>query len=143
MQRRQFIGSVSGPVLAACAVCLGACSKSDAGGNATNPVVPPSNVNLSIDLNSNLLSVGSSMVQNGVIIARLATGNTSSSFTAVQVACTHEGSSINYNAAGNNFVCPLHGSVFTSTGAVSVGPAVNSLKKYTVVVTGNSLTITG
>jgi cytochrome b6-f complex iron-sulfur subunit len=138
MERRDFINTLSGPVLAACAVCMGACSKSSAGGN-TGAV----NANFNVDLASSLLSVGSSLVQSGVIVVRLASGNVPTSFTAVQVACTHEGTSINYNSAGGNFVCPNHGSTFSTSGTVTLGPATNSLKKYNIVIAGNIMTVSG
>lgn len=145
MERRQFLGNLSGPVLAACAVCMGACSK---GGDSSTPgtgvvVTPPANANITVNLATNLLSVGSSVVQDGVIIVRLATGNTPSSFTAVQVACTHEGTSINFNSASNQFVCPNHGSTFNTSGGVTLGPAAKALKQYTVSITGSTLTVTG
>jgi cytochrome b6-f complex iron-sulfur subunit len=145
MERRQFLGNLSGPVLAACAVCMGACSKG--GDSGTTPggtvVTPPANANITVNLNTSLLSVGSSIVQDGVIIVRLATGNTPSSFTAVQVACTHEGTSINFNSSSNQFVCPNHGSTFNTSGGVTLGPASKALKQYTVTITGSTLTVTG
>lgn len=137
MQRRQFLGTLTGPVVAACAVCMGACSKSAGGSNGAV------SANFTIDLGSQLLAVGSSLVQNGVIVARLSAGNTSSSFTAVQVACTHEGNPIGFNPAGNNFICPAHGSTFTAQGAVTQGPASSSLKQYNISVSGNVMTVTG
>jgi cytochrome b6-f complex iron-sulfur subunit len=137
MQRREFLGTLTGPVVAACAVCMGACSKNGGGSNGAV------NANFTIDLSSNLTTVGSSSVQNGVIVVRLAPGNLPASFTAVQVACTHEGTFINYNANGNNFVCPNHGSTFTTVGAVTLGPASSSLKQYNVVISGSTMTVTG
>ena len=140
MERRAFLGSLTGPVAAVCAVCMGACSKSS-DSSSSNTTAPPAN--LSIDLGSNLLTVGSSIVQGGVIVVRLAAGNASSSFTAVQLACTHEGTSINWNAAKNNFVCPNHGSTFSSNGAVTLGPAATNLKVYNISINGSTMTITG
>lgn len=144
MERRAFLGSLSGPVVAVCAVCMGACSKSSStsatpGAGGTGPV----NVNFTVDLNSNLTTIGSSMVQSGVIIVRLAAGNTPGSFTAVQVACTHEGTSINFNQAANKFICPNHGSTFSTTGAVTLGPAGSSLKAYNITINGSVMTISG
>lgn len=143
MERRAFLGSLTGPVAAVCAVCLGACGKSGDAPSSGPAPVPPANVNFTIDLNANLTTVGASMVQSGVIVVRLATGNTASSFTAVQVACTHEGTSINFNQSGNNFVCPNHGSTFTTNGNVTLGPASSALKKYNITIAGNIMTISG
>lgn len=139
MERREFLGSITSPVLAACAVCMAACSKS--GGSSANTGAVAAN--FTINLSTSLLAVGSSVVQNGVIVVRLAASNVPSSFTAVQVACTHEGTSINFNAQQNQFVCPNHGSTFTTSGAVTLGPAATSLKQYNVAISGNTMTITG
>jgi cytochrome b6-f complex iron-sulfur subunit len=137
MQRRQFLGALTGPVVAACTVCMAACSKSAGGSNGAV------NANFTVDLASNLTAVGSSLIQNGVIMVRLAPANVPVSFTAVQVACTHEGTFINYNPGGNNFVCPNHGSTFTAGGAVTLGPASSSLKQYNISISGNVMTVTG
>lgn len=149
MERRAFIGNVTAPVFAACAACLAACSKSGAGsstnnnGGSTGGNTGAVNVNFTVDLSQSLLTVGSSLVQSGVIVVRLNTGNVPSAFTAVQVACTHQGTSINYNAQGNDFVCPLHGSVYSTTGAVLNGPATAALKQYATTINGNIMTVTG
>lgn len=144
MERREFLGNLTGPVLVACAACMGACSK---GGtttsNNTGGVNPPTNANITVNLATSLLSVGSSVVQDGVIIVRLASSNVPASFTAVQVACTHEGTSINFNSSSNQFVCPNHGSTFSTSGAVTLGPAAKALKQYNVSITGDTLTVTG
>ena len=139
MERREFLGSLGAPILAACAVCMAACSKSSSGGTSATPV----SADFTIDLGTNLLTVGSSLVQNGVIIVRLASGNIVSSFTAVAVACTHEGTSINYNAAGNKFICPNHGSTFSTNGTVTLGPAGSSLKQFNITITGTSMRVNG
>lgn len=139
MERRKFIGTLSAPVVAACAVCMGACSKSSSGGNGT----AGGSANFTVDLGSNLLTIGSSLVQSGVIVVRLATGNIPASFTAVQVACTHEGTSINFNAAQNKFICPNHGSTFSTSGSVTLGPATTNLKSYNISISGNTMTVTG
>jgi len=144
MERREFLGSLTGPVAAVCAVCMGACSKS--GSSSTNGTAGSSGAvaaNFTVDLNSNLTTVGSSLVQGGVIIVRLSTGNTPSSFTAVQVACTHEGTGINFVSVSNNFICPNHGSTFTTAGVVTLGPATSSLKSYNIAISGNTMTVSG
>ena len=139
MERRDFLNTLSAPVLVACAACLGACSKTGGGGGSNGGVA----ANFTIDLGSSLLTVGSSLVQSGVIVARLAAGNTPAAFTAVQVACTHEGSSINFNSTQGNFVCPNHGSTFTSSGVVTLGPAASNLKTYSIVISGTTMTVSG
>ena len=141
MERRKFISEVGLSVAGICAVCLGACSKSNAPGSGGGP--GPANVDFTVDLNSNLLTIGNSIVQSGVIVVRIAAGNTASSFTAVQVNCTHEGTAINYNTGQGIFICPNHGSRFSTNGTVLLGPATSNLNQYNISVVGTSLNVTG
>jgi len=139
MLRKDFISTLGFSVAAVCGGCLAACSKS----NSVSGGAAPTNVNFNIDLASELINVGDSKPVGGVIVVRTAAGNTAASFTAVQLACTHEGASIAWNTSVNEFVCPLHGSIFTAGGAVVNGPATSPLKKYTIVVTNTTLNVTG
>jgi Rieske Fe-S protein len=142
MDRKNFISTVGMSVVAVCSGCLAACSKS--GNNVgTSGGTVPTGFSFTTDLGSELIGVGNSKVSNGVIVVRIAAGSDPASFTAVQVACTHQGTSINYNAGQGQFVCPNHGSVFSTSGAVVQGPASRSLMKYTVSITGNTLTVNG
>ena len=102
---------------------------------------PPSTALFTADLGSALTNVGDSKVSNGVIVARVATGNAVASFVAVQVACTHEGGILGYNGSQGLFVCPLHGSIFSKTGTVVQGPATTSLKQYNISITGSTLEV--
>ena len=145
MEREEFLSKLGIGVLMACAGCgLVSCSKKgDASPNsgAKAPAAGSGTV-FTADLSNSLLNIGDTKVANGVILARVAGGNTASSFTAVQVACTHEGTSINYNQNQGIFICPLHGSQFSQTGQVLLGPAAASLQKFTVTVAGNIATVT-
>ena len=142
MNRRKFIYNLGSPVFAACAVCLAGCGKSaDTPNNSSGSTTPAGTVNFTVDLGSQLVNIGSSLVQAGVIVVRLAAGNTSGSFTAVQVACTHQGISINYVSSANDFECPAHGSRFTTDGAVINGPAASALTKFSIRISGNTMTV--
>jgi cytochrome b6-f complex iron-sulfur subunit len=140
MKRRAFLGSITGPVVAACAVCMGACSKTTGGDSFTSGGV---SANFNVDLLTNITTVGSSILQNGIVIVRLATGNVPASFTAVQAACTHQGTFVSYNQAANKFICPNHGANFSTTGAVTQGPATNPLKVYVITISGSTMTVIG
>lgn len=144
MKRNEFLSKLGIGTLAVCMGCsMVSCSKSGNPGPSNNDNNPPaSGTNVDIDLNSSLKNVGDQLVRNGVIVVRVAGGNTASSFTAVQVACTHEGTSINYNNSQGIFICPLHGSEFSKTGALIQGPATRSLKQYAVAINGSTLTVT-
>jgi Rieske Fe-S protein len=149
MEREEFLSKLGIGALAVCmGTCMAACSKSgdaapsnnNTGGGTVNP--PATGTTITADLSSSLTAIGDTKVSNGVIIVRIAAGNAASAFTAVQVACTHEGTAINYNNNQSLFICPLHGSIFSKTGAVVQGPATTALKQYTVAVSNNTLTVT-
>ena len=145
MERKEFLSAFGIGLAAVCTGgCLASCSKSDtapppAGGGGTNP---PAGVNFTVDLNTEIKNVGESLTRSGVIVVRLAQGNATTAFTAVQVACTHQGTAVGFNAAQGNFVCPSHGSQFTTTGAVLNGPATANLKKYNMTIAGSTMTVT-
>jgi cytochrome b6-f complex iron-sulfur subunit len=103
---------------------------------------PANNAIFTVDLDSSIKNVGDSTVSNGIILARIATGNAAGSFVAVQVTCTHEGGTLGYNGSQGLFVCPLHGSVFSKSGSVVQGPATTSLRQYNIGITGSTLSVT-
>jgi cytochrome b6-f complex iron-sulfur subunit len=139
MERREFLGSLSSPVVAVCAVCMGACSKSADNGNGTPGVV----ANFTVDLGTQLKTIGSSFASNGVLVARLDASNTPASFVAVQQACTHQGTSINYVSTNHTFLCPNHGAEFSTSGANIGGQSTSALKVYTISITGITMTVSG
>jgi cytochrome b6-f complex iron-sulfur subunit len=101
--------------------------------------VTPSNV--SIDLSTSIKTVGEYTYSGGAIIARVATGNTAASFIALAKTCTHEGTTVIYQSNGK-IHCPNHGAEYNATtGAVTLGPSTKALTKYTVAVSGTTLTI--
>ena len=147
MDRKEFFSTFGFGLGAVCAgACLASCSKSstDTPGGGMGPTPPPAaGVSFTVDLNSEIKNMGESVTKSGVIVVRLAAGASASSFTAVQVACTHEGTAINFNNSQTRFICPNHGSQFTTEGVVLNGPASRNLKKYTITIASNTMTVTG
>lgn len=144
MERRQFIEKVTAPVAIACLSCMGmGCSKSANSTNNSNTPTPPSNVNFTINLTSQLTTIGSSVAQNGIIVVRLASTNVPGSFVAVQESCPHQGTSIAFFASSNTFICPNHGAVFNTSGSNIGGQQTGALKVYAVSINGSTLTVTG
>ncbi len=142
MNRRDVILKIfsGGAILALSPTIITACKK----------VVDPDNNNnnnnngsgtITIDLTdpqySGLNTAGGSILKQGIIIAN--TGN--NVFIALDSTCTHQGCTIAYNAAANNFPCPCHGSVYSTTGSVITGPAPLPVQSYQVTKSGNVLTI--
>ena len=74
----------------------------------------------------------------GIIVLRTS-GN---SVKALSRRCTHQGQTVNIDAANNNLLCPSHDSVFDFNGYVISGPASSSLAQYSASIDGNIITIT-
>ena len=131
ISRKDFLKSiVIGATAVTGIVCLAACGSSSP--------TQPTNVDFTLDVSTGALAtLGGSIVQNGVLVVR----TTATDFIAVQAACTHEGTTINWQQANNRFKCPNHGATFTASGAVTVGPATRDLAKYNTTLTGTSLRV--
>lgn len=140
MERNEFLKLLGTASLAVCAGCaLESCStSSDPSGPAA-----PTGVDFTLDLtaaaNAPLLIDGGSVYKSGIVIVCLSAA--SSAYTAVSQACTHQGTTIAFQASAGNFLCPNHGSRFSTTGGVINGPAVASLKKYSTSVSGTNLRV--
>jgi cytochrome b6-f complex iron-sulfur subunit len=147
MERQEFISKLGIGLVAVCAGCsLVSCGSKgsnpspDVGGAPPPPRTGSGNV-FTIDTSSELVNIGDSKMEDGIILVRIAAGSAESSFTAVQVACTHQGTAINYNTGQAIFICPAHGSEFSKNGQVLQGPASTPLQKYNVTISGTTLTV--
>jgi cytochrome b6-f complex iron-sulfur subunit len=138
MDRKDFLSQVGvGAAAFLAPICLGGIAGCGKSSNDSTPSAP-SNVDFTLDVSSGALaSNGGFLVSQGILVARTNAG----AFLAVSAACTHEGTSVTYNAANNNFVCPNHGAKFSSTGMVTLGPATTNLKSYNTSLTNSTLRI--
>lgn len=110
--------------------------------DACSTTVPaPVDVDFTIDINdpdfSALKNVGGFAYNEGIIIVHNAAGN----FDAFSQACTHSGCTVNYDSGLQRFPCPCHGSVYSNSGNVINGPAVNPLKSYQTELNGDMLRV--
>ncbi|MEA5458490.1 Rieske (2Fe-2S) protein [Arcicella sp. LKC2W] len=153
MERKEFLSLVGISVGAVILQnCMSGCSKSSdptpvtitpttptipsTGGGTTSTGLTGNNeigkgtIDFSLDLTSTTFKVlqtnGTALVSGDVIIARTKAGD----FLAVAKACTHQGTTVDFIADDSTFKCNNHGSVFDSSGSVTVGPASSALKKY-------------
>jgi cytochrome b6-f complex iron-sulfur subunit len=133
MDRKEFlslVGVSAGGVLLAS--CLGGCAKENA---------VPLNINFTLDLNESanapLRANGGFVARQGVIVARTNAGD----FIAVAAACTHQGTTVQYQAGNSRFFCPNHGSTFTESGQVINGPANRPLQRFNTELIGDILRI--
>lgn len=60
-------------------------------------------------------------------------------FTAFQLRCTHANNGLVFT--GKNFICNLHGSVFSLNGQVTKGPAEKNLEAFITEVSNEELLI--
>jgi len=60
---------------------------------------------------------------------------------AMDAACTHIGTDVNFVDASTGFVCPLHGSKFDFDGKVTLGPATLDLPHYELCTTDSGLLV--
>jgi Rieske Fe-S protein len=101
---------------------------------------------LTIDLtqtaNSALLTVGSAMyaVMPSTNITIIVVRISSTQVAAFSSVCTHLGCKVNL-PTGGVVTCPCHGSQFTTTGIVTLGPALTNLSPYYAQLSGNYMYI--
>jgi cytochrome b6-f complex iron-sulfur subunit len=151
--RRAFCVHVSQAIsLASIAGALPGCR---GGGSPTSPgmaagpsalrtvsgAVADGTVVLTIDAASPLAGVGSVALVQSTIGNFLVTRTAESSFTAVTATCTHEGCTVS-DFENQTFVCPCHGSRYTTAGIVVTGPATRPLRQFPAQFANNVLTIT-
>ena len=77
---------------------------------------------------------------SGALSGVAAVRTSTSTFVALGMACTHQGTKVNIQ--GQVFVCPNHGARFNSTGAVTQGPANRALASRTAQYDASAGTLT-
>ena len=139
LTRRDFLGRVA---MVAGAVIATACSVSDLTSVGTGPI-PGGSITFKTTDYAALATSGqpvevttSTGAKSGIAVVR--TG--ASSVLALSMACTHEGTKV--NIIGSVFDCPNHGARFSSTGAVTLGPANRSLAQRALTYDAATDTIT-
>ena len=96
---------------------------------------------LTIGSSSPLAAVGrAALVQSSagsLLVARTA----QDAFTALTATCTHQACTIT-GFGSADYVCPCHGSQFSTSGQVLNGPATRALQQFQTQFTNDVLTIT-
>ena len=96
-------------------------------------------VSVTIGAGSPLADVGSVAEIDTSLGPFLLVRTGATTFTALSAICTHQGCTVT-GFSGGEFVCPCHGSRFTTTGAVAKGPASTPLPSYATSFDGSVLT---
>lgn len=150
MERNEFIKSLGlGMALVCTGSCFSGCGKSTDAPDPGTPgggTPPPAGGGASVNLASQLLTVGASLVVSGVLFIRTATGNTTASFVATQATCPHQGGSLGFVQASNLIQCSLHAARYSTAGAVisppNDGGTTTALRVYSLTIAGDTLTAT-
>lgn len=135
---------------AASCLALGSLAQACGGGGSSPSNVPQlslvngsvsgSTVVVQIDSSSPLAAVGGAAMVRSSGGAFLVARTGPDSFSALTTVCTHETCTIT-GFDSTNYVCPCHGSKFTTTGRVVNGPANAPLRSFATVFANNVLAI--
>jgi Rieske Fe-S protein len=98
-------------------------------------------VTATIDAASPLASIGGAALVQSSAGNFLVSRSAQDAFVALTAICTHEGCTVD-RFSSPVFVCPCHGSQYSTSGAVVMGPATNALRQFTTRFASNVLTIT-
>ena len=98
-------------------------------------------VTVAIGASSPLAPVGSMAIVQTSLGNFLLTRTGANTVSVLTATCTHEGCTIT-GFSGSNFVCPCHGSTFTTSGSVVAGPANRALQQFNAQLTVGIVTFT-
>lgn len=120
-------------------------SPSGGGGGSALPTLNGSvsgrTVSVPITAGSPLAAVGgTALVQSAsgtFLVARIS----QEAFSVLTAICTHQGCTIT-NVSGTTFICPCHGSQFSTSGAVVQSPATRALTVFPSSFGSDTLSIT-
>jgi cytochrome b6-f complex iron-sulfur subunit len=106
-----------------------------------NASVAAGAIAVTVDASSPLAAIGkAALVQTSsgnFLVARTA----QDTFTALTAVCTHEACTVT-GFDNQTYVCPCHGSQYSTSGAVVKGPAPAALRQFATRFANNVLTIT-
>jgi cytochrome b6-f complex iron-sulfur subunit len=106
-----------------------------------NASVVNGSVTFTVDALSPLAAVGSAALVQSSAGAFLVVHASQNAFTVLTAVCTHQGCTIS-GFQDQIFMCPCHGSEFSTTGAVVRGPAATPLRQFAAQFSGSTLTFT-
>ncbi len=141
MNRREFIGWVGvGSLASSLPVVIAACSQTTSQ-QSTTPSRPDGfqTVGTVAELNKNGQILNEKTAAGKVLV--IEDPSDTNKIIAVNPTCTHAGCTVGWQKDQNAFVCPCHGSKYTSDGKVKNGPADKPLATYTAKVEGNEVLV--
>lgn len=146
LTRREFCAHACQAASIVGAGMLAACGSPTSPSSVNAPQLPSVNatvsgrvVTVNVDAASALGSVGSAAITQTSLGMFLIARTAQDTFTALTANCTHDRCTVSGYSNGR-YVCPCHGSQFSTAGAVSQGPANRALASYTTQFANNVLT---
>jgi cytochrome b6-f complex iron-sulfur subunit len=94
---------------------------------------------VTVDGSSPLDATGSAALTQTSLGAFLLARTGQDSFSALTAICTHQGCTVT-GFSNNRFVCPCHGSQYTTGGTVANGPATRALQSFATQFANGVLT---
>lgn len=151
MERRDFCAHACkaislvtvGSAIQACGGGTTSPSGADAGSALPTLTGTVSNRTISVNVaaGSSLATVGGAALVQSTAGSFLVARTSQDAFSALTAVCTHEGCTIT-NVSGTTFICPCHGSQYSTSGAVLKSPATRSLTTFATQFANGTLTIT-
>jgi cytochrome b6-f complex iron-sulfur subunit len=134
--------------VAALGSMLPGCSSNPSGPSGTAPALTTVNgsfangvVTVSVDAASPLANVGGAALVQSSAGNFLVSRTAQDTFVALTAVCTHEQCTVTgFESA--HYVCPCHGSQYSTSGAVIMGPAARALQQFATRFVAPTLTIT-
>jgi cytochrome b6-f complex iron-sulfur subunit len=122
------------------------------GGSSTAPSSAPAlpsiggtlvnrTLTITVDAASPLATVGGAATITVTTGTYLVARTEQTAVTVVTAVCTHEACAVS-GFANSRYVCPCHGSQFTTSGAVAQGPAASPLRQFPSTFVNNVVTVT-
>ncbi len=120
---------------------------SPTGGGGSGSALPVVNATASggimvvtIDAASPLAAIGGAALVQSSLGSVLVTHTAQDTFVAVSSRCTHQACTITRFASAT-YICPCHGSQFSTSGRVVSGPATGQLASFPTQFSNSQLTI--
>jgi cytochrome b6-f complex iron-sulfur subunit len=154
MDRREFITWMgAGGLAASLPVAIAACTSQSPPANTseTTPSISDGTRDAAgsegevigtvsqLDVNQQLLNADAGV---GPVLVIRAPDNPDT-LLAVNPTCPHSGCIVGWQSNRQRFVCPCHDSQFSADGAITQGPAEESLATYTVEIKDSDILVTG
>ncbi len=98
-------------------------------------------ISVTVGAGTALASGGGTALVQSTLGSFLVTRISDQAFSALSAVCTHEGCVIT-NVSGTTFICPCHGSQFSTSGSVLRSPATRPLATFATGFANGTLTIT-